>query len=151
MARELGFPVLAGLLAAVPACFMMCRCEPLRSSGYGHMADGVRGEQAVHRTACSGFRWPAVLGAEPAKRRGDHWLSACSGPCTAYQIRGQSQLARTLLIQIGRSRDPFGDEWGDAHPDTPKTQYIRAVDPPTERSSSFWVTGTADEVLVIGA
>jgi hypothetical protein len=32
---------------------MMCRCEPLRSSGYGHMADGIRPEQAVQRTACS--------------------------------------------------------------------------------------------------
>jgi hypothetical protein len=37
----------------VPPRFMMCRCEPLRSSGYGHMADGIRPEQAVHRTACS--------------------------------------------------------------------------------------------------
>jgi len=32
---------------------MMCRCEPLRSSGYGHMADGIGAEPAVHRTACS--------------------------------------------------------------------------------------------------
>ena len=30
---------------------MMCRCEPLRSSGYGHMADGIGAEPAVHRTA----------------------------------------------------------------------------------------------------
>jgi hypothetical protein len=29
----------------------MCRCEPLRGSGYGHMADGFGAEQAVHRTA----------------------------------------------------------------------------------------------------
>jgi hypothetical protein len=29
----------------------MCRCEPLHSSGYGHMADGFRAEPAVHRTA----------------------------------------------------------------------------------------------------
>ena len=32
---------------------MMYRCEPLHSSGYGHMADGIGAEQAVHRTACS--------------------------------------------------------------------------------------------------
>ena len=31
----------------------MCRCEPLRSSGYGHMADGIGAEPAVHRTAGS--------------------------------------------------------------------------------------------------
>ena len=37
IARELGFPGLAGLLVPVPPCFMMCRCEPLRSSGYGHI------------------------------------------------------------------------------------------------------------------
>src|SRR5580704_11949203 len=52
-ARELGLPGLAGLLAPVPSCFMMCRRAPLRSSGYGHMADGIGAEQAVHRTACS--------------------------------------------------------------------------------------------------
>ena len=60
-ARELGIPGLAGLLCLVPLCFVMCRCEPLRSSGYGHMADGFGAEQAVHRTACSGVsngRWP---------------------------------------------------------------------------------------------
>jgi len=32
---------------------MVCRCEPLHSSGYGHMADGIRPDQAVHRTAGS--------------------------------------------------------------------------------------------------
>ena len=54
-ARELGIPRLAGLLAAVPLCFIMFRCEPLRSSGYGHMADGIGPEPAVHRTAGSGI------------------------------------------------------------------------------------------------
>jgi hypothetical protein len=53
IARELGFPGLAGLLVVVPRCFVMCRCEPLRSSGYGHMADGIRPEPGVHRTASS--------------------------------------------------------------------------------------------------
>jgi hypothetical protein len=60
-ARELGIPGLAGLLCLVPLCFMMCRCEPLRSSGYGHMTDGFGVEQAVHRTACSRISvapWP---------------------------------------------------------------------------------------------
>ena len=51
-ARGLGIPGLAGRLAVVPPCVMMCRCAPLHSSGYGHMADGIRPEQAVHRTAC---------------------------------------------------------------------------------------------------
>ena len=32
---------------------MMCRRAPLHSSGYGHMADGIRPEPAVYRTACS--------------------------------------------------------------------------------------------------
>jgi hypothetical protein len=31
------------------------------------MADGFGAEQAVHRTACSWVRWPAVLGEEPAR------------------------------------------------------------------------------------
>jgi hypothetical protein len=58
----------------VPPCFMVCRCEPLRSSGYGHMADGIGPEQAVHRTACSGFRWPSSSGKEPA---GLAWKMTC--------------------------------------------------------------------------
>jgi len=52
MARGLGIPGLAGLLPLVPLCVMVCRCEPLHSSGYGHMADGIRPEPAVQRTAC---------------------------------------------------------------------------------------------------
>src|ERR1035438_3677603 len=52
-ARGLGIPGLAGRLAVVPLCVMLCRCEPLHSSGYGHMADGIRPEPAVHRTAGS--------------------------------------------------------------------------------------------------
>jgi hypothetical protein len=67
-ARELGIPGLAGLLCLVPLCFMMCRCEPLRSSDYGHMADGIGSEQAVHRTACSRIS-TAPGGEEPARRR----------------------------------------------------------------------------------
>src|ERR1035438_1151148 len=55
-ARGLGIPGLAGLLANVPLCLMMCRCEPLHSSGYGHMADGIRPEPAVHQTAGSSVR-----------------------------------------------------------------------------------------------
>jgi hypothetical protein len=41
-ARELGIPGLAGLLCLVPLWFMMCRCEPPRSSGYGHMGGRIR-------------------------------------------------------------------------------------------------------------
>ena len=52
-ARGLGVSGLAGLLSLVPLCLMVCRCEPLHSSGYGHMADEIRPDQAVHRTACS--------------------------------------------------------------------------------------------------
>src|SRR5450755_1125788 len=54
-ARDRGFPGLAGGLALVSRCLMMCRCEPLHSSGYGHMADGIGPEPAVHRTAGSGI------------------------------------------------------------------------------------------------
>ena len=63
IARGLGIPGLVGLLAVVPLCVMMCRCEPLHSSGYGRMADGTGPEQAVHRTACSAdFKGSAGLG-----------------------------------------------------------------------------------------
>src|ERR1022692_4884924 len=62
-ARGLGIPGLAGRLAVVPPCLTMCRCELLHSSGYGHIADRIRPEQAVHRTA----------GSSP-RRRTDHLL-----------------------------------------------------------------------------
>src|ERR1035438_150122 len=69
-ARALGIPGLAGRLGVVPPCVMVCRCEPLHSSGYGHMADGIGPEQAVHRTAGSArFAMLAVLGAGPARGR----------------------------------------------------------------------------------
>ena len=80
MARELGIPGLAGLLCLVPLCFTMCRCEPLRSSGYGHMADGFGAEQAVHRTAGSGLSIPPALGGEPAQAPGVSLVGRGSGP-----------------------------------------------------------------------
>jgi hypothetical protein len=46
-ARGLGISGLAGRLAVV----MMCRREPLHSSDYGQMADGIGPEPAVRRTA----------------------------------------------------------------------------------------------------
>jgi hypothetical protein len=51
-ARGLSVPGLAGRLAVVPLRLTMCRCEPLHSSSYGHMAEGIRPGHAVHRTAC---------------------------------------------------------------------------------------------------
>jgi hypothetical protein len=49
---------------------MMCRCEPLHSSGYGHMADGFGAGGAVHRTACS---WISMA-CRPLQASGkDHW------------------------------------------------------------------------------
>jgi hypothetical protein len=76
-ARELGLPGLAGPLAPVPPCFMMCRREPLRSSGYGRMADGFGAEQAVHRTACSRISMA-------------RWLRcrACQAPGRSLMIEG---------------------------------------------------------------
>jgi hypothetical protein len=66
---------------------MVCRCEPLHGSGYGHMADGIGSEQAVHRTA--GFlvlaagmgMGPPDLTVIPAEGlAGDRWAEAGSRP-----------------------------------------------------------------------
>ena len=62
-----GYPASRVFSVFVPLCFMMCRCEPLRSSGYGHMADGIGAEQAVHHTACSWISMARVLGEGPAR------------------------------------------------------------------------------------
>ena len=77
-ARGLGIPGPAGRLAFIPLCVMMCRCEPRHGSGYGHMADGIGPEQAVHRTACSpDLPRSAGLGDGGTMGREDHWrLSA---------------------------------------------------------------------------
>jgi hypothetical protein len=40
---------------------MICRCAPLHSSGYGHIADGIGAGGAVHRTAPPGSRWSAAF------------------------------------------------------------------------------------------
>jgi len=51
---------------------MVCRCEPLHSSGYGHMADRIRPEPAVHRTAGSPDchdQFASVKGALSSRRR----------------------------------------------------------------------------------
>ncbi len=78
-ARGLGIPGPAGLLSLVPSCLTMCRCAPLHSSGYGHMADGIRAGGAVHRTAPPGFRWPAVS-SRPGKMIGELAVWPTHGP-----------------------------------------------------------------------
>src|ERR1039458_9175657 len=90
IARELGFPGLAGLLVIVPPCFVMCRCEPLRSSGYGHMADGIRPEPAVHRTACS-----TVVMVHP--------VVGLTEKITAYTLRGSRSWSPALTWVSMRS------------------------------------------------
>src|ERR1017187_7142763 len=65
---------------------MMCRCEPLHSSGYGHMADGIRPEPAVHRTAGSrDFDDPLSSVKSPPGPPDDHWWSG--GPAHAWPTR----------------------------------------------------------------
>ena len=67
-ARELGIPGLADLLCLVPLRFMMCRCEPLRSRGYGHMADGIGGgASGSPNRLLQGFDDPLANGEEPAR------------------------------------------------------------------------------------
>jgi len=71
---------------------MMRHREPLHSSGYGHMADGIRAEPAVHRTACSSFAegiWQTVTSARPGisgvipHGLAQAWLTRSAGPDNA--------------------------------------------------------------------
>jgi hypothetical protein len=66
---------------------MMFRCEPLRSSGYGHIADGFEAEQAVHRLL-QGFDGPlaAVKSLPDSQEITD---DRGSGLRMAHGIRGQ--------------------------------------------------------------
>jgi hypothetical protein len=52
-ARELGSPWFRGPFCVVSSCVIVGQQTSLCGSGYGHMADGIRAEGAVHRTACS--------------------------------------------------------------------------------------------------
>ena len=99
-ARELGFPGLAGLLAVVPLCFMMCRCGALRNSGYGHMADGFGAEQAVHRTAWSAdFRGrPSSLRCHSGTRRGC-WFARIRSSAWSWLRRSTSQPRQAVVSQ----------------------------------------------------
>jgi hypothetical protein len=103
-ARELGIPGLAGLLCLVPLCFMMCRCEPLRSSDCGHIADGSGAEPAVHRTACSGILngLPPQVKSPPGSLD-DHWPA---GAWPARDLRIYRQ--RDNTADIGTASDTPG-------------------------------------------
>jgi hypothetical protein len=121
IARELGFPGLAGLLVAVPPCFMVCRCVAVvtdiwrTDSGWS---------QRFTEPLAPGFSL-ADFWVKGPPGPGDHWLSACSCPCTPDEIRGRSQVARTLLIpHPARPAVPrdLRRRAGEVDPATPKTQ-----------------------------
>src|ERR1039457_4375331 len=109
-ARGLGIPGLAGCLAVVPLCVMVCRCEPLHSSGYGHMADGIGPEQAVHQTACFWLRCPIVLGEESVRSltiTDPLTVWPTHGPRDQRAVRSQTphglRRASILRVQIARA------------------------------------------------
>ena len=89
------FPGLAGLLVVVPQCFMMCLCEPLRSSGYGHMADGIGAEPAVYETACS---WISVASSSRGRVPGSRKIAGGSRGLGHVCRRCPRAVTRTLLI-----------------------------------------------------
>ena len=64
-ARELGIPGPRGPSAVVSSCVIGGQETPLRGSGYGHIADRIGPEQAVHRTACSWISMAYRLGENP--------------------------------------------------------------------------------------
>ena len=78
---------------------MMCRCEPLRSSGYGHMADGFGAEQAVHRTACSAdFHGSAVAVEElTSVTRSGCWVTRVQDPARGHG-QAVAEVAACALI-----------------------------------------------------
>ena len=51
-ARELGIARYRGPSCVVSSCVIFGQETPLCGGGYGHIADGIRAEGAVHRTAC---------------------------------------------------------------------------------------------------
>jgi len=82
MTCDLGISGLEGRLGVVAPCVMKCHREPLHSSGYGHIADGILAEPAVHRTAsCPG------RGGHLARRR------ACRARAAASDRRMQPHTA----------------------------------------------------------
>ena len=64
-ARGLGFPPPRGPSCLVSSCVIPSQETSPHHGGYGHIADGIGARGAVHRTACSGFRWLTVHGDEP--------------------------------------------------------------------------------------
>ena len=59
MARELGISRPRGPSGLMSSCVIPGHQTPLHHAGYGHMADGIGAEAAVHRTARSGDFWVA--------------------------------------------------------------------------------------------
>jgi hypothetical protein len=68
-ARGLGFPPPRGPWCLVSSCVIVGQETSLHYGGYGQIADGIGTGGAVHRTACSGFRWPTVLGESPGRHQ----------------------------------------------------------------------------------
>jgi hypothetical protein len=60
MAPELGVPDLAGGLAGVPLRVIMCRRAPLRSNGYGRIADGVRARRGYAARRVPGYAGASI-------------------------------------------------------------------------------------------
>ena len=100
-ARDRGILPSHGLSCVVSSCVMIGHDTPLRGSGYGHMADGFRPEQAVQRTACSGiFDGPRSLVKKLARTRG-----AVTGgrPGLAHACPARSAGSRENPADIGVS------------------------------------------------
>src|SRR6266851_2157762 len=86
---------------------MVCRCAPLHSSGYGHMADGIGPEPAVHRTA--GFLvLAAVMGMGPP----DLTVIPVEGLAGDRRAEASSRPEDPISASSGRGR-LSGASWAD--------------------------------------
>ena len=124
-ARGLGIPGFAGRPGLVPLCVMMCRCAPPHGSGYGHMADGIRPEQAVRQTAGSAdFEvWSASVKGSPDPGRS--LVVAGLARVWPYRIGGQPQLrSQCPCIAVDPVADLVGRNGGGQ--EVKKSRYLRS-------------------------
>src|SRR5260370_1626334 len=100
-ACDQGIHGLTAHLTVVALRVMKCHREPLHSSGYGHMADGIGPEPAVQRTAC--FAGSLII--RPVMRAGGPRRSPVSSIwVTVWHKGGHDGFAPAMTVTTWRGR-----------------------------------------------
>ena len=107
-ARDRGILRARGPSRVVSLCVILGHQTPLDHAGYGHIADGIGAEGAVHRTACLKTSWPSLPVQDPVADYSLVARSARNGPGRPDGAKPRSRAA------VPRARHPSTPGAGSA-------------------------------------